>query len=154
MNKLSIKELYMLQNAMRTHYIAQHSIMTEQEMLDHQSLADKLKDMEVNIKPPLENTTLNGGAIEIDKYELLGLPQKKGFDTPPGGWKAHTYYLVKVAFSRYNPIHYSILGVEFLYHNYPSSTSYIFNNSYEDGVSTFSKVYYMAVIKELFTIKR
>jgi len=74
-------------------------------------------------------------------------------NTPPGGWKENTYYLVEVSYQASNPVHLAILGVDWLdkyRENYPCHYSQIWNTTYDRPIP-FENAYYLKVLRELVT---
>jgi hypothetical protein len=86
-------------------------------------------------------------------HKLNELVSEKEIVTPEGGWKAHTYYVVQVAYTPTNPVHTAILGVGFLQDNgSPGNYSEIWCTSYEFP-QPFKSAWYLEVVKVIGKIK-
>lgn len=88
----------------------------------------------------------------------MKLPINNCVIPPLEGWKAHTWYLVDVAYSSNNPIHRSLLYTGFLNggkDNDPGGYSQLvaLNTPSPDGCSELRDAYYIKVIKKLFSSK-
>lgn len=85
----------------------------------------------------------------IEKNNLP--PLKRQINTPPGGWKAHTLYLVLVSYRTSNPIHECYLKVGFLNEDtgQPAGYSLFWDNNC--GESPFPSAHYVRVLDELHT---
>jgi hypothetical protein len=79
-------------------------------------------------------------------------PAERTIETPPGGWKANTIYVVKVAFKPTNPIHTALLHVGFLDDKgRPAGYSEIWRGNYERPIR-FGSAHYLAVVQEVITL--
>lgn len=76
------------------------------------------------------------------------LPCKQGVIPPTGGWKPRTYYSVRVAWNKSNPVHMAIFYSGFLNDpdGGPGGYSQIWNPSYDR--EDWRQVYYMEVVEE------
>ncbi len=83
------------------------------------------------------------------------LPPKTQTIIPPkDGWKAHTYYQVRVAHNPHNPVHEAVFAVGFLNEDgRPGGYSLIWNSTY-DSPEPCEHVHYLGVVMELFTEDR
>lgn len=67
---------------------------------------------------------------------------------PKDGWKEQRFYLVELAYSRYNPIHRSIFFSGFLNKGKPGAYNCIFNPTY-NGMYRINDLHYLKIIEEL-----
>lgn len=75
---------------------------------------------------------------------------------PKKGWEEETWYLVEVAFSKYNVIHKSLFYTGFLngmpHRKFPGNYNILVNPTYDLNYK-ISDIYYMRVIKKLLSTK-
>jgi hypothetical protein len=130
-------------------------IMVKYKIQPDYTKKDAMKDAMERVAIALKETgEVKQASSTADTANPLWLPQHKGISAPAAGWKRNTYYVVIVAHSAGNPMHYAILatGLE------PSTSekrtfgnySALFNSSY-DGVQDPNEVYYLTPVKEIFT---
>lgn len=97
--------------------------------------------------------------MDEEQRVRCGLPPKeKTVIAPEGGWRASTYYVVDVAYSKTNPIHRAIFYSGFLNGNSagtePGGYNAIWNASYEVGEQyPVSKCHYLKVIAQIEGIR-
>lgn len=80
---------------------------------------------------------------------------KAGIQTPKGGWKEQTWYLVEVSYSKRNPVHKALVFTGFLDDKgRPAGYSGIFQASAPAEATAFNKAYYMKAAKVLYSCER
>ena len=80
-------------------------------------------------------------------------PEKISVSPPKGGWKAETWYRVRVSMNITNPVFDAVLYTGFLKDGLPSAYSGIMSASTPIGDEIpYNSIYYMAKVEELFTV--
>ena len=76
---------------------------------------------------------------------------------PKKGWEENTWYLVEVAFDKYNVIHRSLFYTGFLngmpHRKFPGNYNMLENPTYDYNYK-IDDIYYMRVIKKLLSNKK
>jgi len=73
----------------------------------------------------------------------------KKISAPEGGWEESTWYLVEVAYSRYNIIHRALFFSGFLHEGEPTGYNQFVSAGYENELLTYDQACYLKVIRKV-----
>ena len=84
---------------------------------------------------------------------VYNMPTESKITPPRKGWVQLTYYLVRVAFNKYNPVHRAVFFTGFLHEGIPAGYAQVWKGGGYERPYNYDEIYYMEVIKVIATEK-